>query len=474
MKKLLLILSATLFVVSCSNESYNPNSTNLADTDKVVGFVDSDVDPGKVIVKFTPDVIAAMPATRGMEAVAAVTGFAAIDKAFAQIGAVAMEPIFNIGGEFEERQREAGLHQWYVVDFNESMPATKAVPQLYGVEGIEVAEPSLIIEMPKPQIEYMENVITTFNTTIVPPAPNDPYYSAQRWHYDMINLEDAWKIEAGGPEVIVAVIDGGVDGTHEDLAWNMWRGPYNNYGYNCENNSTSVPADAHGTHVAGTVGAVNNNRIGLCGVAGGNALQGPGVRIMSLHITSMTGAIRAFQFATDNGAVITQNSWGIVQNASLTTAINYFVTNAGSTTGPMKGGLAVFAAGNSGINQGEYPANLSNVMSVAALAPDWRRATYSTYHSTVDICAPGGDSARFGTTGMIASTYPGNQYVYMEGTSMAAPHVSGVAALVLADDGGPGFTLAMLRQALLNTARPVSDPGMGAGCVDALAAVNYY
>lgn len=476
MKKVFLILSAALFAVSCSNESYEQNPVQLPDV--TVNFADSDVQPGKIIVKFTPDVAEKMVVTREPGERSAVTGYTAIDRAIAEIGGVAMEPVFTIGGQFEQRQREAGLHHWYLIDFDSSIPATKAVPHLYGVEGIEVSEPSFLIKWPETPIAYEENTPQTFATTM-PTTPNDPFRMLQDWHYNMIDLYDAWKVEAGSPEVIVAVLDGGVDGAHQDLAPNMWRDANGNFGYNFPANSYNIPPDNHGTHVAGTVAAVNNNGKNVCGIAGGNAAQGPGASIMSCYIEDIYDAADAFAWAADNGAVIAQCSWGIGRAQLLTNAINYFVNNAGIDNngrqiGPMRGGLVVFAAGNDGVYYEDYPAGLPNVMSVAALDPGKRRSSYSTYHTTVDICAPGGDSIDPVPFNKIMSTMPNNQQGLSEGTSMAAPHVSGVAALVIADDGGPGFTLAMLKNALLNTTTTVVDPYMGAGCVNALGAVNYY
>lgn len=411
------------------------------------------------------------------------------------------ERMYPHAGRFEERHKAYGLDRWYTVRFSTGLPATKAHGILNGIEGIELVE-----------YDYKLRRDASFN---------DPHLSLQ-WHYDNdssadgsipgsdINLSQAWEIETGSPDVIVAICDGGIDYSHSDLARNMWTNlkelngtegidDDNNgytddiYGYNfivTSNNDMEgkITADDHGTHVAGTVAAVNNNELGVSGIAGGNGSPNSGVRLMSVQTSddSNRGAYisTGIVYAADNGAVLMNCSWHIPDiketPSHIKEAINYFnavagCDNSGAQNGPMKGGLVIFAAGNDHKNT-SYPAMDDNVKAVASIGGDFKMAYYSNFGDWVDYTAPGGDSQK----GMnILSTVPGN-YAYMQGTSMAAPHVTGVAALAVSKFKGQGFTREALINILDKTANPIiyeyNDSyidQMGAGLVDAYSAVRY-
>ena len=395
--------------------------------------------------------------------------------------------------EFEERTRECGLHRWYDVDFNTEVPLTKAGSGLRGTKGICTVEY-------RPRIKRHAWSDASWKHGGRPSTKagnglpfNDPYLEDQ-WHYFNqggqgsieagcdINVVPAWQeFRCGSEDIIVAVVDGGIDFTHEDLAANMWRNPEQTgdrvYGYNFMRNSYRVTAEEHGTHVAGTVAAVNNNGTGVCGIAGGDAERGiPGVRLMSCQIFEQGSDdsgddVPAIKWAADHGAVICQNSWAYddlnYMPESTKGAIDYFNKYAGcdkdgNQTGPMKGGLVVFAAGNEHSKDKVYPACYEGVLSVSALGPDFKLATYSNYGNWVSIAAPGGDDDY-----EILSTVQGNDYVWFSGTSMAAPHVSGVAALVIANMGGEGFTRDNLIDVLMRHTTDISSynthkyPGVG-------------
>lgn len=386
---------------------------------------------------------------------------------------------FMIGGKFEARQKKAGLHRWFTITYDDNIPLTRASGDLAAAEGVELTEPALRIK----------------KTSV---TMNDPYYPNQ-WHYNNtgqhgfrsgidIRLQEAWDTYGifGNENVTVAIIDGGVDLTHPDLVDNLWtneaelNGSPNRdddgngyrddvHGYNFVTNSADITGETHGTHVAGTVSACNNNGIGVCGVAGGRYPDQPGVRLMCLQIMDerypQTGAntARVFQYAADNGAQIAQNSWGYEESPtemlpSDADAIDYFIDYAGTDengnqVGPMKGGLVVFAAGNNALDY-DYPSGYERVLSVAAIGPNGVAAYYTNYGPWVDVCAPGGDQQTNPSNGGVLSTIPASQYGYLQGTSMACPHVSGLAALVLSVKGQTGFTCQDLFDLIVNSTDP--------------------
>lgn len=424
-------------------------------------------------------------------------------KAVPGLGEVRMERTFPHAGRFEARTRKAGLHRWYDVWFDDATPLTKAGESLERLPGIEEVEfrPRTVKNFS--DLAWQFQPVPGLRADSSATAPfNDPRF-AEQWNLSNdgsqryatagcdVNAVPAWNnYSTGNPEVIVSVVDGGIDFTHEDLAANMWTDPSHPesaiYGYNFFDDTSAISATSHGTHVGGIIAAVNNNGKGVCGIAGGNAEAGqPGVRLMSCQIfkegmkVGASGA-RAIKWGADHGAVISQNSWGYDEIGYIPRsdmeAIDYFNTYAGYDengvqVGPMAGGLVIFAAGNEDCDYGS-PSAYEGALSVSSLGPDFRRAYYSNYGDWVDIAAPGGDNRKIN----ILSTLPGNSYGLMQGTSMACPHVSGVAALIVSQLGGPGFTRIMLWNRLVNTTSDISpwntEYALGSGLVDAFAAIE--
>ncbi len=417
---------------------------------------------------------------------------------------IAIERTFPEAGEFEERTRRCGMHRWYDVLFCSDVPLTKAGEGLGSLEG--VLSTDYLPKLRRPQYRnvtasHRSEAAATPTATVALPF-DDPGLGDQ-WNYLNsitgtesksgcdVNVVPVWKnLKSGSEDVIVAVVDGGIDFEHEDLAGNMWHNPDQasggSCGYNFLYDSYGVTAEEHGTHIAGTIAAVNNNGTGVCGIAGGDAAAGiSGVRLMSCQIFEADSEesgddVRAIKWAADHGAVICQCSWdydGVsYMPESTKRVIDYFTQYAGcdaggNQTGPMKGGLVVFAAGNDGSPAELYPAAYEKVLAVSALKADFRLASYSDYGSWVDIAAPGGAGEM-----EILSTVPGDGYAWFSGTSMAAPHVSAVAALAVANLGGEGFTSEMLRDILLSHTTDISGyntvryPGKGlVNAYDAIA-----
>lgn len=381
-----------------------------------------------------------------------------IDVVFDALEVTSFRRLFPYAANYEERTRKSGLHRWYRITYAASSTMTKAQDCFFSLPGVEEFCPERKIE-----------IRSVFN---------DPGLAVQ-WHYfndgsmssDFrsgadINVMPVWEtFTKGRREVIVAVVDEGVDHTHEDLAANYVDGK------NFASGGKVTPGD-HGCHVAGTIAAVNNNALGGCGIAGGDAAAGiDGVGILSCQIFSgnlPVGGAEAIKWAADNGAVIANNSWGYsfeteedARNAKISgdlkAAIDYFIRYAGCdengdqrSDSPMKGGVVFFASGNDGWKYdpiGQY----DPVISVGSIGPDFAKANYSNYGDWVDIAAPGGN-LKFNRGG-VYSSLTGNGYGYMQGTSMACPHVSGVAALLVSYFGGPGFTNDMLLARLFDGAR---------------------
>ena len=475
MKRLFFAVLSASLLVSCVSEQLD--SQQLQDTTPVVA--EEACEKGECIVLFSEEITAQIEASQKIGLLK--TKSDGIDDMMEQIGVTSMERLFPHAGEYEIRTRREGLHRWYVLKYSELVPFTKAGEGLGCLPGVEIVEPVRKVKIQ--DFNDMSDELWGLNNV------SNPTYD--------INVTPVWNdYTTGNPDVIVSVVDQGVQVDHPDLAANCFKSG----NYNGVDDTYVINPGSHGTHVAGTIAAVGNNRKGVVGVAGGDSAKGkPGVKILSCQIfqadgTSSTKASsRAIKYGADNGAVISQNSWGYVfdvdndgivagdelTEAKTTTisasdkaAVDYFIKYAGCDNygnqlkdSPMKGGVVIFAAGNDNIPYGA-PADYENVIAVGSIARDGSKSSFSNYGDWVDIAAPGTD---------ILSTVTGSTYGIMSGTSMACPHVSGVAALVVSYSGGLGFTNEMLKEKLLKGANPTAVPAsyrIGA-FVDALGAIRY-
>lgn len=477
MKKTWIILTATaLLGMACAKTEEAAGEEEMPVAESPAAAVqDSPFVPGVAYVFLSEPMTALVEDNLRFEQVPTRAG--ELGSVLKDLNVKSMERLFPDAGEFEPRTRKEGLHRWYKITYDSAQPLTRAEASLSTLPGVEIYEP-------KRRIRSMS-------------VFNDPGL-AQQWHYingkgTDINVQKVWEsYTTGNSKVIVSVVDGGVDLQHEDLAANCLPGGPDG-SKNFTTGGYAINPDNHGTHVAGTISAVNNNGTGVSGIAGGNAAQGvEGVRIMSCQIFGEKGGDTpsAIKWGADHGAVLSNNSWGYVvdsnndgvidgdeleraKNSKISAAekaaVDYFVKYAGCDNAgnqlpgsPMKGGVVIFAAGNDGLQFGA-PADYEGVIAVGATTPEGKRADFSNFGDWVDIAAPGTS---------IRSTIPGG-YGNLQGTSMACPHVTGVAALVVSYAGGPGFTADMLKERLLKGANPDILP-MNANVgplVDALGAI---
>ncbi len=525
-KKFFYIAMVALALTGCSDSL---STIGSSDGNSEI-TIPADAEAGELLIKFSPemsDILDQAQLSKTRAGKATRSGIPSTDEVLDILGSYSFERVFPVDANTEARTREAGLHLWYTVKFNKGTDLKTAAERLKQLGEISKVQTNGRIKRAyntdSKRIYLSDKALQQKSTrSAANGEPNDPGFTSQ-WHYrnlgegnyDFENLNnnkvgakagcdvnalEAWKTCKGDPSIIVAILDEGVMYTHPDLAANMWCNPGESvqgaqtdgdgngyegdlHGYNFVTESgditwTDANDTGHGTHVAGTIAAVNNNGIGVSGVAGGDGTPNSGVKIMSCQVFSgqnsvtLAGEARAIKYAADNGAVILQCSWGY--NSSESSIINgytpgpatekewaetyplekealdYFINNAGSPNGVIDGGIPVFAAGNEYAGNPAFPGAYSKCVCVSSLAADFTPACYTDFGSLVTLSAPGGDLEYYSkigeqedeywaeTTeqkGAVLSTMIKNgqpAYGYMEGTSMACPHVSGVAALGLA------------------------------------------
>ena len=441
-----------------------------------------------------------------------------------------MERVFRPAGKFEARHRQWGLDRWYRIEVAPRSDLESVARAYLANAAIEAASPEYEKSLHgKPTFDVSTLMGPTreaaaYNRNPAPPfIPDDPRYGEQ-WHYDNtgqtnipgqgetgtvgvdINLPEAHDITTGTPDVIVSVVDSGLDLDHPDFQGALWinegedingngvfdRTPVadggdlngidddnNGYvddvvGYDFADDdpipatvSPSVIDNSHGTHVAGTVAARNNNGTGVAGVAGGDGTADSGIRLMITQTFSNTvaGFPEAIIYAADNGAVISNNSWGYtapgVFEQPVLDAIDYFIANAGGPDAPIDGGIYVNSAGNSNSDAEYYPGFYGPSFTVSSTEDTDTRSSFSNYGDWVDVAAPGG---QFGIDGVISTLHrSAGEYGSFSGTSMSAPHIAGAAALIASEM--PGMTAAQVEALLANSGVDISDlnPGFQLG-----------
>jgi len=367
-----------------------------------------------------------------------------------------------------------------LIEIPEGENRSEVIAELNERPEVAYAEPNLVrrLQASSPNDTFFQGFLWGLNNTGQSFTVGSTSYTGTR-DAD-IDAPEAWDLSRGSAGVTVAVIDSGMQLNHPDLATNLWTNPneipgngidddgngriddVNGWDF-IDNDNNPSDGDGHGTHVAGTIGAVGNNGTGVTGTAWN-------VKLMPLKGCGDSGCpvsatIGALNYAVDQGVKISNNSYGgFGSSISERNAISA-ARDAGH--------LFVAAAGNDGLNtdlagNAVYPSNydLDNVISVASTTLNDGLSSFSNWGSTsVDLGAPGSQ---------IASTYPGGGYVWLDGTSMASPHVAGVAALIRARK--PNWSYSQIRDRLLNHTRPLaalSGKTVTGGIVNAFSALDF-
>ena len=361
---------------------------------------------------------------------------------------------------------------WYQIPVSEGKTTVEWMNALAARDDVALVELNYLLHL-----DDMESWLGGASSRRGNAYPDDPLYSRQ-WHLPMVQSQEAWDVSRG-ENVIVAVVDSGVS-KGDDLACRTFVAPYNAI-TDAPNAVAAEDQNGHGTHVAGTIGQCTDNGIGVAGMA-------PDVKLMPVRVLdangngTMAGAAAGINWAVDHGARIINLSLGMRCYDRVWPDCSGSVVNDAIDRATAQDVLIVAAAGNSSDNTLYFPANHPDVLAVAAVDYNQKHAWYSNKSDALDISAPGGDTSQDVNQdgfpdGIYQQTFvsPGVwDYYYKQGTSMAAPHVSGAAALLWSYF--PSASRKNIMAALLASAKDLGDPGFdviyGHGLLQAATALR--
>ena len=461
---------AALLCTSCIRENFS-DSGKMAETSKLVGNPFGEKEDGNLLIRLTAE------AAKDM-----AEGIFAYDEVFDGLGEVCVEPLFPGSSENDGHN----LHKWYALSFDSSVSVETAAEIVSGNEEIEAVQYNSILKSTHNNESFEYQAVPSTRSS-ASDLPFDDLLLKDQW--DLINdgtvvedavagadvgVKDAWRLTAGDPRVVVAILDQGVAINHPDLKDALWINEAevngtdgkdddgngyiddkNGYNFAYDKGRPSVgPKSDHGTHIAGTIAATNNNGYGVSSIAGGSG-KGDGVRVMTCQTfkedgQSTSGWIaKAFYYAAKNGACIAQCSYGYSEMEGMSSyeisewmresaeyeALQFFLNPENANCEALESNIAVYSAGNFNKPASLYPGAFRECISVTAFGPDFLPGGYSNYGAGCDISAPGGDIVENVPDApcMILSTSVKDMgqpsFTYKYGTSMACPHVSGVVAL---------------------------------------------
>ena len=406
------------------------------------------------------------------------------DRSISHLKDLKLKRVFPHAGKFEARHRDFGLHLWFYLESDDSNNFQQAKKAFLGMTEL---------------FEFVEEAPVMERQAITSHPIQDSLFNRQWNFYNKgqtggragadISLINALKLEKGSKEVILSIHDSGIDSLDQDLVANLWTNEGEIPGNGIDDDNNGYIDDIHGWNFAlnnndlwarhwhgpsiGGIIAGKANKKGVIGIAGGDTADN-GIRVMICRTDSdfagldVINPAASIVYAADNGSVISSNSWNSFgRSSTILNALNYYASVSGNEL--IDQGLIVFSAGNHASSFLRYEKEAPNVVMVASTDHNDQASTFTNFGDWVDFSAPGED---------IMSNDLNGGYRLVSGTSFSAPHVAGLAALVLSKYGGSGYTRTELVQRLKDSSDPIDDLNnsrykgrLGAGRINAFRAL---